>query len=301
MNAPEPIDTRPLFQGLHDELVTLLRGLEPADWDRATVAGRWRVRDVAAHLLDTQARRLSMQRDGHLVAPDRALSDFDAVVGFLDDLNASWVTAMRRLSPHLLVDLLEAVGGQYARFMAALDLHEPAAFPVAWAGEDESENWFDIGRDYTELWHHQAQIRLAVGAPGLDDPRWLGPVLDLAVRALPRALATEVRPPGTAVVLHIDGPAGGTWTARSQGDGWAVGVGAAAGPESRVELPADVAWKLFFNAVPDEVARRVSTTDGDAALVDAVLRTRSVMVLPASAGDGPLSRRAPRSPEGGTA
>ncbi len=47
------IDTRPLFRPLTREIVSLERRLAPADWERPTIAGRWRVRDVATHLLDT--------------------------------------------------------------------------------------------------------------------------------------------------------------------------------------------------------------------------------------------------------
>src|SRR5436305_15018442 len=51
-----------LFAPLHRELIALLRGLTPEQWERPTVAGAWRVRDVAAHLLDGMLRRLSRRR-----------------------------------------------------------------------------------------------------------------------------------------------------------------------------------------------------------------------------------------------
>ena len=38
------------------------------------------------------------------------------------------------------------------------------AFGVAWAGEERSPAWFDVARELTERWHHQAHIRLATGA-----------------------------------------------------------------------------------------------------------------------------------------
>ena len=41
-----PTDTRPLFRPVSSALVTLLRGLTPADFERPTIAGRWVVRDV---------------------------------------------------------------------------------------------------------------------------------------------------------------------------------------------------------------------------------------------------------------
>src|SRR5689334_7783825 len=75
------IDTRYLFAPLHAELMSLLRGLTPDDWERPTLARAWRVRDVAAHLLDTQLRRLSGHRDGHLLPPDRPL------VGYINHLD----------------------------------------------------------------------------------------------------------------------------------------------------------------------------------------------------------------------
>ena len=60
-----PCHTADLFQPLHTELVSVLKSLAPADWLRPTVAPKWRVRDIAAHLLDGQLRRLSAQRDAH--------------------------------------------------------------------------------------------------------------------------------------------------------------------------------------------------------------------------------------------
>src|SRR5258705_27179 len=132
----------------------------------------------APHLLDTQLRRLSGQRDGHRVAPDRPL------VEFINHLNATWVDTARRFSPRVIVDLLDVTGRTFAAFIETLPLHERAHFPVSWAGEDESQNWMDIGREYTEGWHHQMQIRDAVGAPLLLDAKWLTPLLSLSVRAI---------------------------------------------------------------------------------------------------------------------
>lgn len=273
------IATAHLFPELHRHLVELLRSLGPDDWGRPTVAGAWRVRDVAAHLLDTQLRRLSIQRDGHQGAPpDRDLSDHGELVAFLNGLNATWVSAMERVSPSLLVDLLEVVGPQYADLVAGLEPEGRAIFPVAWAGEEESRNWFDVGRDFTELWHHQAQIRMAVGAPLLEERAWLHPVLAIALRALPRALASHHRPSGTTVVVHLDGEAGGVWHAHSDGSGWTVRDGAAPAPAAEVSMPASIAWRIFFNVLPGEEARSRIRSEGDGDLVGGVLAMRSVMV-----------------------
>jgi len=62
------IHTAHLFQILDDKLIELLRSLQPIDWDKPTLAKRWTVKDIAAHLLDTNVRSLAM-RDGHVSTP----------------------------------------------------------------------------------------------------------------------------------------------------------------------------------------------------------------------------------------
>ncbi|HEX2222607.1 MAG TPA: maleylpyruvate isomerase N-terminal domain-containing protein, partial [Thermoanaerobaculia bacterium] len=212
----QPLFVADLFPGLHRELIDLLRGLSEEDWDRPTVARRWRVRDIAAHLLDGDLRRLSLHRDRvRLAPPEPPVGGYDDLVRYLDHLNTVWVEAAQRISPRLLVELLEVTGPQISAFLASLDPFEPAIFPVAWAGEEASPNWFDVAREYTERWHHQAQIRDAVGAPGLLSRRWLHPLLDASVRALPHAYRGVEAPEGAAVVLEVTGEAGeagGMWT-----------------------------------------------------------------------------------------
>ncbi|HET9983145.1 MAG TPA: maleylpyruvate isomerase N-terminal domain-containing protein [Longimicrobiales bacterium] len=104
MQPLTPVYTAPLFPPLHRALVVLLRGIDAAAWQRPTVAGRWRVRDVAAHLLDGDLRRLAATRDGHALAPERPLHSFADVVGFINELNATGVRYGERLSPRLLVE-----------------------------------------------------------------------------------------------------------------------------------------------------------------------------------------------------
>lgn len=279
MRTPEPVSTVDLFAPLSEKLIDLLRGLGPADWERPTVAGSWRVRDVAAHLLDTDLRRLSMHRDGHVPPPpDPPIQGYADLVRFLNRLNADWVVATQRLSPRRITDLLAWTGPQVADFLASLPPHGPALWPVAWAGEDASENWMDVGREYTEKWHHQEQIRDAVGAPGLTSRRWLFPMLDLSMRALPHAFREVEAPSGTVLAMTITGDAGGVWSL-ARGDGrWALWVGEEAEPAARVRLDAETAWKISYNALPIEAARSRVEIEGEERLGAAFLATRSVMV-----------------------
>lgn len=278
MEPLTPIDTADLFPGLHDELIALLRGLSPEDWERPTVAGTWRVRDVAAHLLDGSLRKLSVYRDGHALRPDEVIDGYGSLVRFLNRLNAEWVRVAGRLSPRVLTDLLEWVGPQTAALVAALPPHGEAIFPVSWAGEERSENWFDTGREYTEQWHHQAQIRDAVGAPALAARRWLHPVIELSLYALPVAFRGLDAGKGTSLVLEVTGEAGGTWSLVREEDGWRLWRGAADRPKTRARLDGDTAWRLLFNALSPGQARQRIEAEGDPALLERLIATRGVMV-----------------------
>jgi uncharacterized protein (TIGR03083 family) len=257
----------------------LLRGLAPEDWSRPTLARAWTVRDVVAHLLDGEVRRLSFQRDRLPVTPpDGPMEGYGDLVGFLNGLNADWIRAARRLSPRVLTEFLDLTGPQVAELFASLDPSGPAFFPVAWANESRSENWFDIGRDYTEWWHHQAQIREAVGAPPLLEREWLLPVLELSMMAFCRAFADVERPAGTAFVFQVTGHAGGVWSVVADEGGWSVFRGDKPQAAARARCDEDTAWRLFFNALSGPEARRRVATEGDPALLERLFTVRGVMV-----------------------
>ena len=277
-----PLDTAPLFPDLHAELVALLRGLEPEDWERPTVAGAWRVRDVAAHLLDGALRKLAAHRDGHALSADGPVATYDDVVALIQRLNAGGVAFGTRLSPRLLTDLLEVTGRWMSTFVASLDPDAPALFAVAWAGEAESDNRFDTAREYTERWHHQMQIRAALGDRGrpavLLAPKYLGPLLETAVRVLPHAYRAVPAPEGTSVVLRLASGTPLAWTLAREGGRWRLYRGETARPAARVTAEPDVLWRLFFNALPASEAPQALAVDGSQELVAPLLHARSVRV-----------------------
>ena len=272
-----PVDTTGLFAPLSAELVALLRGLAESDWSKPTVAGAWSVKDVAGHLLDGQLRRLAYGRDAH-TGRGPASGAYGDVVAFINELNATGVAYAARLSPRVLTDLLEVTGEWVARYFASLPPSGEARFAVDWAGEARSENWMDVGREYTEHWHHQMQIRDAVGAPLLLQPRWLDPLLDLSVRVFRRAYRDIAAPVGTAVCFEVPGYRPWAWSVVREASGWVVMRGRAERPAASVSADADAAWRLLYNALPPEAARTRLTTAGDAALLAPLFRARSVMV-----------------------
>ena len=274
-----PVDTRSFFRPVGSALVRVLRGLAPADWDRATLAGTWTVRDVTAHVIDVTLRRLSFGRDRMAPPPPPfPIQNERDFVRFINGLNHEWVSATSRYSPRVLTDLFELASTQLADYVEAQSLDELALFGVSWAGEMNSEGWFDIAREFTELWHHQMQIRLAVGAPVLEDSRYLKAVLAASMRALPHAYREVAAPAGRTVVVEVTGASGGTWTLRRDTDSWSLWQGEPDRADARVRPSDDAAWRWLYNALaPADVARELSM-EGDSSLTAPLIRTRSLVI-----------------------
>ena len=274
-----PIDSRTLFRPLALEFAALIGTADAAGWTRPTVAPAWRVRDVVAHLIDTMMRRLSAQRDEyHPPSPVVPITSEAGFVAFINDLNASWVTASQRLSPALLTQLFTFAASAHADLMESLPLEAPPLYPVSWAGVDGDLGWLDIGREFTEQWHHQMQVREALGGPPPSAAVWLQTVLRVAMCGLPHAYRHTPAPDGASVVLTVFGQAGGAWSLVRETGEWVLAEGTVARrATARCEMTDDAAWRLLFNALPVERLSDVRCS-GDADLLAPLLQARSVVV-----------------------
>lgn len=282
LRPPQPVMTTQHFPELHRELIVLLRGLAAEDWQRPTTAGAWRVRDVVAHLVQGDLGVLSQRRDRYpRPEPVPRFPEFEDIVASIDRANADWVRVARSLSPQLMIELLEFTGPLVTEHFSALDPLDPAQCAVAWAGQKTSPNWLDTGREFTERWHHQAQIRAAVGALPITSERLLAPLVAVSAWALPHALAEEDAATGTVVTLRVTGQAGGAWSAVSDEGVWSLREGAPDPPETStasMTLEDEFAWRLWFGAAtPGELAQHVRHA-GNARLALAALRMRAVMM-----------------------
>lgn len=256
------IQTAQLFAPLDAKLLELLRSLTTEEWNLRTVAPRWTVRDVAAHLLDTALRRLSLGRDRFFT---ESPADGD-LVAFIDRLNQRGVETYSRLSASVLISLMEVATRELQQHLTSLDPLAPALFGVSWAGEAESPQWFDTAREYTERWHHQQQIRLAVGRPGIETRELYHPVLDCFLRGLPHGYRNVDAPDGTCIEVEIAGDCGGTWKLSRANSAWQV----AAVPQmemaaSRIKIPQEIAWRIFTKGIPRAEAEKLCTIDGELA------------------------------------
>src|SRR5215467_9722307 len=271
-----PILCAHLLRRVDARLIQLLQSLTPEEWDLQTVAHAWKVHDVAAHLLDTVLRKLSMVRDGCFVEAIDIRSQQD-VTDLVNRLNREGVTVYRRLSPAVLIDLMTLGCEQSARFHESLDPFAPAAFPVSWAGEQKSSNWFDTARELTERWHHQQQVRLATDRPGILTPELYHPVLDCFLRGLPFLYRNVDANAGTAIVVEIYGECGGTWVLLRDSDRWMLLKNSPREVAAHVTIPQELAWRIFTRGVDRNEARARVELRGDPDLGARILQLTAIV------------------------
>lgn len=274
-SPPAPILCAHLLREVDAALIDLLSQLTAPEWDLQTVAPAWKVRDVAAHLLDTALRKLSLARDACFVEAVTIRSPND-LAALVNRLNREGVTVYRRLSPPVLIALMRLACDQAAAFHESLDPFAPAAFAVSWAGEDSSLNWFDTARELTERWHHQQQIRLATNRPGLLTPRLYHPVLDCFLRGLPHAFRNVSAPPATSIAVEISGQCGGLWTLAKTSEAWSL-TSDPTPTTTRITIPEALAWRLFTRGIDRNTARAQVHIDGDPTLAEPVLQLTSIV------------------------
>jgi len=277
----KPILTAHLFPPVDGLLLELLLSLSPRDWERQTVSPKWKVKDVAAHLLDTPLRGLSIGRDSYL--PPAPKLDSNAALGaYINQLNEEGAAVYRRLSPAVLISLMEVACKQLADYHASRDPYAMAAYGVSWAGEEKSANWFDTAREYTERWHHQQQIRLAVdpsgtAGPGIVTREFYYPVLDCFMRALPFTYRNVSAAPGTAIRITVSGKCGGSWHLYREQARWALSSDERAQPAAETVIPQEIAWRIFTKGIDHESVLSQVKTAGDRALALPVLGMVSVV------------------------
>jgi uncharacterized protein (TIGR03083 family) len=272
----KPILTAHLFPKLDGMLIELFRSLAPEDWEKQTVSPKWKVKDVAAHLLDTPLRGVSIGRDSYVAENPRINSSAD-LAAFINRLNQEGVSVYRRLSPAVLITLTEVATKLLARLHASRDPYAMAPYGVSWAGEEKSANWFDTAREFTERWHHQQQIRLAVNKPGIMTRELYYPVLDCFLRALPFTYRSVSAKPGTYAQIVVSGECGGSWYLYRGEETWQLLEEPFGEKVSETAIPQEIAWLIFTKGIDRESALSQVKVSGDTKLGQHLLGMISIV------------------------
>ncbi len=271
------INTLHLFPILDQMLIGLLKSLTDEEWDKQTVTKFWKVKDVASHLLDGNLRGLSISRDRYFGEKPEDIHSYQDLVSFLNNLNTTWTNATKRLSPQVLIELLEITGKQYTTHLQELQPFENAIFSVAWAGQETSKNWFHTAREYTEKFLHQQQIRDAVGKPGIMTKELYYPFLDILMYAFPYTFRDVDAEENTTISLVVSTDIGGQWNISKIKNEWVLTKDVPPTFISKITIDPDTAWKLFSKSwTPEQVMDKVEII-GDKTFGEQVLKMVSVM------------------------
>ncbi|MES2795411.1 MAG: maleylpyruvate isomerase N-terminal domain-containing protein [Bacteroidota bacterium] len=276
-SSKTPIQTLHLFPVLDQMLIGLLKSLTAEEWHAPTIAKLWTVKDIASHLLDGNLRALSYSRDNYFGEKPTHIHSYSDLVAYLNQLNASWTNATKRLSPTVLIELLEATGKQYSDHLQTLDPFGIAVFSVAWAGQDQSQNWFHIAREYTEKFIHQQQIREAVGKQALFTKALFYPFIDTFMFGLPPTYRNVDAKIGTVVSIKVLTDIGGEWNIIKKETEWKLINNPSGKPISTVSMTPEIAWKLFSKGITPEQAFPEIEIKGEKEIGEIALQMVSVM------------------------
>ncbi len=283
MQTLEPVLVVDLFPLERQALLQLLAQLDEEEWQEPTVCVGWTVMDVVLHILGDDIGFLSSKRDAFdslaISGTPPDLSVWDNLVAFLNERNALWVEATRRMSHQLACTFLALTRAELYQYLKSLDPFVPGD-TVSWAGPNAAPVWLDIAREYTERWLHQQHIRDAVNRPGLKEPQFLASILDTFIRALPRTFRSVHAPNGTTILLHISGESGGEWLLQREQSTWLLGKPGTSDVEhvdASIVLAQDTAWRLFTKGISKEEAMRYTTMSGNEELARKLLDTVSII------------------------
>jgi uncharacterized protein (TIGR03083 family) len=237
----EPLDLREALREERQDLLELLGSLADAEWLTPTACSGWRVKDLALHLLDDDLGWLSRGRDGDLEGLLPMDVDYRDFVDALNQKNQRWVDASRGLSRRLLVELLAWSGERIEVYHNTLPPTQPAG--VIWAG-GRVPGWLGLGRDFTERWIHQQQIREELSRAG-SHHRHLPIVLSIFAWAFPHQYQPEVDP-GTVVNLDLGTEA--LWHLIRGDHDWELESGLADSPAAAITTDRDSAWRQLTGA-----------------------------------------------------
>jgi uncharacterized protein (TIGR03083 family) len=276
--AGPPSDITGLFGVERARLSELLDDLEPADWQRPSPCPGWTVLGLCCHLLGVDFSLLSWERDGYLGTPPPEGASEAEFIAWLDDMQAEWVRAARRLSPRLVTELLGWTGPRVTEVLRRQDPRARTA-SVSWASAGQVPVWLDQARELSERWIHRQQLLQALGRPSDLRADLAGPVLDGLRWAYPYRLGQHPAEPGDTVAIAISGPVPRTWQLVATAAGWEYRDEPGTRVVAGLSLTTEQAWRLLTNNLPAAEQTHL-TTSGGAAIITVLLGTRAIVGAP---------------------
>jgi hypothetical protein len=105
LDADVPIPVLEPLRTVNQRLLDLLRSLDGKDWSTPTVHPDRDVKDIAAHLLHGNFRRVTARRDGYR-PPTPEMRDMEDLIALIQEDNWDFMRGMRRISPQIITELV---------------------------------------------------------------------------------------------------------------------------------------------------------------------------------------------------
>lgn len=194
------------------ELDRLLSGLSEEQWGMPTGLPGWRVTDVVAHLIGTEA----MLSGEQVPESEIDVKSLPHVHNDIAAVNEHWVRALSDEKPAAMLARFREVTVRRTEMLKEMSQEEFDAPSWTPAGKGTYGRFMQI-RTY-DCWIHEQDIRDALGLPGHDE----GPAVDVALDESSRALGYLIgkragAPEGSTVRIDLTGPIHRTYTVAVEG------------------------------------------------------------------------------------
>jgi uncharacterized protein (TIGR03083 family) len=211
-----------------DDFTQLLESLPAEEWSTPTDLPGWDVHACAAHTAHLEAvlsgapeETLEVDPGAHVTTLAQAYTE-------------QGVVARRDATPDELVDEIRASATKRRGFLLADPPDDATEMPPRTPG-DIPWNWQTLLRNRPlDVWMHEQDVRRAVGRPGHLDTAPAQHTADYLIEGMGLVLAKRAAaPPGSTLVVHVEGSASAAFGVSDSGRGGAL-----------EELPADPTVRL---------------------------------------------------------
>jgi uncharacterized protein (TIGR03083 family) len=265
MSQDASVAKGPVIASLTDEWAAigrLLDGLPDEQWARPTCLPGWRVTDIVAHLIGTEAMLAgdsAPETDVDLKALPHVRNDIAA-------FNEQWVQALRDEPPAAMLERFREITVRRAKQLEQLPQSGFDAPSWTPAGKATYARFMQI-RLY-DCWMHDQDIRVTIASPGNED----GPAADSALGEATRVLGYIVgkraaAPDGAVVRFDLTGPLERRLTVAVDGRAKLVDE-APEPPTATLRMTSSLFMRLSGGRTDDRTGVEL---DGDRALAERVL------------------------------
>lgn len=232
---------------------------------------------LASHLLGDDLGLLSRRRDKYMGTPSPVGLSEGEFIDWLDELQMEWVHAARRVSPRLVVELLEWTGPRLVEVLGREDLSERTS-RVSWAGPQTAPRWLDQLRELSEYWIHRQQLHEAVRRPVDLDPILLRPILRGLRWAIPYRLTDAGLELDGAIQIDVGEPINERWNLVASDDVWNFSDSVHQTVATYASFTGDAAWRLLTNNL--RTTSNPLEITGDERPAEVLLNTRAIIGRP---------------------